>query len=127
MFRLLNALLITGLIAALGSSQAAAADAWRLWHRELKLWCPSHHVDWICEDCYIDLIEDFNRTLPKRLHRKVTAIADTSHPCANEVAGFSCEMTAHLIAVDRLGLMTRFARFGCRRYRCSEGSVCTRA
>ena len=126
MLRLLSALVFLAVAASFASTSAIAADEWRLWQRELRLWCPTNHVDWICEDCYIDLIDDFDRTLPKRLRRNVTKIADTSHPCASEVAGFSCEMTAHLIAMNRLGLMTRFARFGCQRYRCSEGSVCTR-
>jgi len=106
-------------------SNAAAADGWQIWHRELKLWCPTHHVERICEDCYIDLIEDFDRTLAKRVRSKVTAIADTSHRCAHDVAGFSFEMAAHLEAMNRLGLMTRFAQFGCRHYRCSEPSMCT--
>jgi hypothetical protein len=113
------------LLTAFPTAAMAANDVWANWGRELSLQCPAHHVDWICDSCYDELIGGFSATLPAAINRKAARIADYSHRCAQEWMGFSCEMTVYLDAFRRLGLLKRFTAFGCKTYRCEEVAMCT--
>jgi hypothetical protein len=112
------------LLVALPTAGLAADDGWARWEHELRRQCPSHHVDWICGDCYDDLIGGFSATLPAATRRKSEQIADYSRRCARETMGFSCEMAVYLDAFRRLGLLKRFTAFGCNAYRCEDVAIC---
>ncbi|KQY31163.1 hypothetical protein ASD21_08965 [Caulobacter sp. Root1455] len=115
------------LLALLTPSMAnAGEDGWAAWRAGLARTCPSHHVDWIADGSYDALLGAFNSTLDARTQAQVAAIADYDHRCAQETAGFSCEMGVHLDAFQRAGLLDRFVRFGCRTVRCEEQSLCSR-
>jgi hypothetical protein len=58
---------------------------------------------------------------------KIDAITDYAHRCSNEQIGFYCEMTVHLDAFNRLGLLRRFAAFACQHYKCAGPALCTEA
>src|SRR6266851_2439880 len=105
--------------------RANAENIWDAWDRELRRQCPSHHVEWICGDCYDDLMAAFEKTLPANTQRKMPLNSDYAHRCATETMGFYCEMFVFLDAAARLGLLKRFAAFACRRYRCEEPALCT--
>lgn len=104
----------------------AADDSWNRWERLSRERCPSHHVELICGDCYLFLVEDFDATLSKGQQSEVARIADTERKCAGEWGGFSCEASRSFLAYDRLGLMPRFVRYGCLRIKCQEAAICTR-
>ena len=105
---------------------ARAADAWGEWHELWRNECPSHHVESMCGDCYLNVIEAFEGTLSKKLAARVVEIADSHRRCATEEAGFSCEFSRSLIAYRDLGLMRRFAHFSCEAVKCEEVAVCSR-
>lgn len=115
------------LLALLTPSTAGAADdGWAAWRAGLARTCPSHHVDWIGDGGYDELLGAFNATLDAATQAKVSAIADYAHRCAQETAGFSCEMGVHLAAFQQTGLLDRFTRFGCQIVRCEEFASCSR-
>jgi hypothetical protein len=103
----------------------AKEDAWSAWQRELNRACPDNHVDWICDGCIDEFLADFTKTLSSDTQRKIAKIADYSHRCARETAGFYCEMSADLNAFRRLGLLRKFVDYGCRHYKCYEPALCT--
>jgi len=107
------------------SAIAAQRNAWDEWLSELKRQCPSHHVDWVFDGGYDDLLGNFEQTLPPGTRRRVLEIEDYSHRCAKETLGFSCEMSVGLDAYVKLGLLEKFVTFGCRHYRCVEIASCT--
>ena len=107
-------------------AQAADASTWTEWERLCHEACPSHHVDWICGDCYLFLVENFDTTLSRNERLRVQRIADTRRRCADEVAGFSCEFSRSLAAYGRLNLLPRFVRYGCKSIRCEEAAICSR-
>ena len=98
---------------------------WHAWERETHRQCPSHHVDWIADGLYDELLGGFTQTLPKPTQRKIDSIADYSRRCKEEIAGFSCEMATDLDAFNKLGLLKRFTAFGCHHWTCEEESLCT--
>lgn len=102
----------------------AQENVWNMWTQDLQRQCPSNHVDWIAGDFYDELVTAFVQTLPPSSQRKISSIADYSRRCADEKMGFSCEMSVHLDAFNRLGLLKRFAAFGCHRYKCEEPALC---
>jgi hypothetical protein len=107
---------------------AASTDqAWRDWERLSREQCPSHHVEWICGDCYLFLVEGFDATLSKAQQRNVRRIADISRSCASEWGGFRCEAARSFLAYKKLGLMPQFVRYRCRIIKCEEAAVCSRA
>ncbi len=108
------------------AQSARAADPWTEWHRLWRTECPSHHVEWMCGDCYLSVIEAFQGTLSKTDSARVDEIADIQRRCATEVAGFGCEFSRSLIAYHDLGLMGRFAHFSCGVVKCEEGAICSR-
>ena len=67
---------------------AAAADL-ATWEAATHRRCPSHRLEWICDGCYDDLLSDFEQKLPEDAQAKILAIADYTHRCAKEIAGFS--------------------------------------
>ena len=99
---------------------------WKAWEKELRRQCPSNHVEWTGDGSYDDLLGEFIATLPAGTQKRVSAIADYAHRCSTEMAGFSCEMAVHIDAFSRLGLLSRFAAFGCQHYKCTEPALCTR-
>lgn len=100
--------------------------AWDRWTAELKRQCPSHHVDWTCDGCWTQLTGAYeDRLRPKQL-KAVTKVADIRRQCANERAGFGCEMVRSLVAYDKLHLMRAFTAYGCRVVKCEEPALCSR-
>lgn len=100
-------------------------SAWNKSGSEHRRQCPSNHLEWIADGQYDDLLGDFVQTLPSATQKRIAQIADYSHRCSHEQAGFSCEMAVHLDAFIRLGLLNRFAAFGCRHLKCVEPAFCT--
>jgi hypothetical protein len=118
--RLLLLLFIT-----LPSINDAHENVWDSWTRDLQRQCPSNHVDWIGDDFHDELLTAFVQTLPPSSQRRVSSLADYSRRCAGVKIGSSCEMSVHLDAFIRLGLLKRFTAFGCHRYKCEEPALCT--
>ena len=114
------------LILMLQSSSVGEKNVWKIRERDLHQQCPENHVDWIGDGGYDGLLGDFIDKLPISTQRRISAIADYSHRCSKETAGFSCEMAVHLDAFNKLGLIKQFTAFGCRRYKCEEPALCTR-
>src|SRR5579872_6731410 len=107
---------------------AGAADKyyWTTWERELRRQCPANHVEWLSDAGRDELVGEFVETLPAATQKRVASIANVSHRCAEQTAGFSCEVSVHLDAFIRLNLLTQFTAFACRRYKCTETAVCTK-
>jgi hypothetical protein len=104
----------------------AGGDLWKRWEREVRRQCPANHVEWLADGAHDELLTDFAKTLPRATQKRVDAIADYAHRCADAQIGFYCEMRVHLDAFERLGLLRRFAVFACRRYKCSEPAFCVK-
>jgi len=119
-------IILVAACATLTAWPANAMDAWRDWFHQSRRLCPSHHVDWICNDCYLNLTEGFDRTLTVGQVRRVERIADVDHRCANVEGGFGCITSSEFYAYDRLGLMPRFVRFSCKAVKCEELVDCSR-
>jgi len=96
------------------------------WEAAVKQSCPRHHLEWTCDGCWDEFLDDFERTLPDTTQDMILKVADYSHRCANEVAGFSCEISAHVDAMNSLGLLKRFVGYGCSHYSCEDVAICTR-
>ena len=97
-----------------------------VWENAVARQCPTHHLEHICDGCFDSFLDDFERTLPKATQGRIRHIADYAHRCTQEVAGFSCEMSVHVDAMYKLGLLKRFVAYGCAHYRCEEAAMCTR-
>jgi len=114
-------------LAGLASTAAWSAESsWNRWERLSRESCPSHHVELICGDCYLFLVEDFDATLSASQRRDVIRIAEVKRRCADEWGGFGCEANRSFIAYDKLGLMHKFVRYGCRRIKCEDAAICSR-
>jgi hypothetical protein len=118
------ALLVGAMVAI--ASVADARDTWLEWKHLSAIRCPSHHVDWMCGDCQLSVIEAFDATLNDRQRRQVAQVADIKTRCTQEVMGFGCEFASNLDAYAKLGLMKRFVRFGCSAVKCEEAALCSR-
>jgi len=92
---------------------AADENPWKTWERDLHRQCPANDVDWIGDGGYDELLSDFVQTLPLSTQRKISSIADVSHRCSKVTVGFQCEMSVHLDAFNKLGLLKRLTTFGC--------------
>ncbi len=123
MFR---AAFVSLLVLGLSFTASKAADT-SDWESAVNARCPTHHLEWTCAGCWDDFLADFEHTLPKSTQSRIIAIAAYSRRCAKEVAGFSCEMSVHVDAMHRLGLLKRFVSYGCAHYSCEEAAICTRA
>ena len=110
----------------LSVASVAGENPRKKWERDLHRQCPANHIEWIADGSYDDFLADFIDMLPLSTQRKISSIADYSHRCSKETAGFSCEMYVHLDAFNKLGLFKQFTAFGCRRYKCTEPALCTR-
>src|SRR5260370_24355327 len=87
---------------------AAANEAlWKEWEKDLRRRCPSHHVEWLADGNYDDVLGEFFATLPLPLREKVEAVADIPKECATARAGYGCEMEGGLKAFRKLSLMHR--------------------
>ena len=109
----------------LAATSASALDMGP-WEAAVARQCPSRHLEWMCDGCYDDFLDGFERTLPKATQSKIHKIADYSRRCREDVAGFSCEMAVHVDAMRRLGLFKRFVNYSCAEYSCSFAAHCTR-
>ena len=107
------------------SGHAAAPTIWNEYRDLLAKDCPSHHVDWIFFDGYIDLTEGFAQRFPPATSKAVEVIADIPHRCA-DVMGFTCTMERSLVAYKQLNLLGRFVKFACLKVKCEEPAVCSR-
>jgi hypothetical protein len=116
--------LLVGAVIAIASA-ADARDTWREWQHLSEVRCPSHHVDWMCGDCQLNVIEAFDATLSDQQRRKVALVADIKTRCAKETMGFGCEFVSSLDAYNKLGLMKRFVQFGCAAVKCEEAALCS--
>ena len=105
-------------------ADSSSERVWQDWEMQSRLRCPAHHVERLCEECYIDVLDKFDATLSRKMQQRVAKLADTSRVCKDEVAGFSCEMSASLAAYEKLGLMPDFIQFGCDHISCEEDSGC---
>ncbi len=107
------------------AGEARAADL-ASWEKAVAEQCPSHHLERMCDGCYDDFLDGFERTLPKATQSRILKIADYSRRCREEVGGLSCEMSVHVDAMKRLGLLKRFVAYGCAEYTCPDPAHCDR-
>jgi hypothetical protein len=105
--------------------KADDADAWKQWQVLLQRSCPNNHVDWTCDMCWTQLTGAFEDTLSASDQRKISRFRDF-RGCENEKIGLSWEMGASLKAYLQVGLLRRFAAFGCRAVKCEDFALCTR-
>jgi hypothetical protein len=107
---------------------AAAADerVWAEWEKDLRRQCPSHHVEWLADGYYDQVLAEFFATLPSSVRQEAVSAADIPNECAKVRAGYGCEMEGGLKAFRKLGLAHRFVTFLCHRYTCEEMSLCDR-
>jgi hypothetical protein len=105
---------------------AAERDPWRDWLDELHRRCPSHRIDWLCDQCNFDLIDEFASTLDPKQQKKFSDVADSLTNCENETGGFTCEFSTALRAFRKTHLLGRLADFACHRYRCTEAALCNK-
>ena len=118
---------VTVAAAAAASLISGSTDrAWHDWVRLSHEQCAARHVDWICGDCYLNLIDGFYSTLSLNEKQAVEHIADTSQQCATEKMGFECEAGRSFLAYRKLDLMHRFVRYGCRTVKCEYVASCSR-
>ncbi|SFI73528.1 hypothetical protein SAMN02799626_00470 [Caulobacter sp. UNC279MFTsu5.1] len=108
------------------ASAGQAADM-STWEAAVSANCPTRHLEWTCDGCWDDFLADFESTLPESTQSRIIELADYRRKCPNEVAGFSCEMSAHVDAMSKLGLLERFVVYGCAHYSCEEAAICTRS
>lgn len=97
--------------------------AWSAWLAELKKQCPSHRVDWVEDGGYDDLLGAFEKTLPARTRRQLDVMSKQGPGCGG-TQGFTCEMGSALLDYNKLGLIKKFAAYGCRHYRCEDIALC---
>jgi len=121
MRRITVALVLAGILAV---SVAARADNWKAWESELHKQCPSHHVEWLYGDAYIDLIEGFGGTLRGKMQVRALKLTDHATYCSTETMGFYCDMNVNIGAYRKLGLLPKFAAYACRHYKCEAASLC---
>lgn len=121
MRRVAASLALTGLFTVSG---AAGADNWKAWESEIHKQCPSHHVEWLYGDAYIDLIEEFGGTLHGKTQARALKLTDHATYCSTETMGFYCDMNVNIGAHKKLGLLPKFVAFACRRYRCEAAALC---
>jgi hypothetical protein len=118
------AFLLAYLLGGTALAESSSDLVWQDWEMESRLRCPTHHVEQLCDECYLDILDKFDATLPKKLQRRAEKLADTARVCKDEVAGFSCEMSASMTAYEKLGLMPDFIAFGCDHVSCEEDAGC---
>jgi hypothetical protein len=121
-----NTLLLALLVVLPTVVDAAEQSPWKIWKQKSDQLCPSHHVNWIPDGGYLDFLDDFERRLPFLTRGHVRRTADILHRCADEKAGFGCEMAVSLETYLKLDLLNQFVAFGCQHYKCEEDSICER-
>ena len=100
-------------------------DFWSMWENAAHCQCPGNDLKWLgmSEDA-ADYVGGFDATLPQSDQKTIETIVDDR--CREEVGGFTCLLAVHVDAYKRLGLLKRFAAFGCEHYECShETEICT--
>ena len=99
-------------------------DYWSVWMRATHRQCPANHLEWVgMSDEALDLVGGFNATLTRAQQKQVAVLVDDR--CRAEWGGFTCELAATADAYHQLGLLKRFARFGCESYDCyGNDSIC---
>jgi hypothetical protein len=122
---ILTLVLTLGFSATPATLKADAPDAWKQWQVLLQRSCPNNHVDWTCDMCWTQLTGAFEDTLGASDQRKISRVRDF-RGCERERFGLSCEMGVSLKAYLQVGLLRRFAAFGCRAVKCEEPALCSR-
>jgi hypothetical protein len=121
----LRMLLVLLTLAASNFAAAETVSVWDAWKHGLHRQCPSHHVEWVGDGGYDELLGAFVATLDLNTQQRVSLVVDYKHRCASETAGFSCEMSTHLVAFRQLGLLGKFITFGCNNVKCEEAALCS--
>ena len=116
--------IVLPLLALPAVASAQFAESRRMWDGEMKKRCPGHHVDWVGDGENPAAIDAYDAILPPHLRREVLRIADYSHRCSNEKAGYSCEWAAHIDATWKLKLLPNFASWACDNIKCKELAFC---
>jgi hypothetical protein len=113
-------------IAASKSRDEAAlrhGDYWAMWMRATHRQCLGNQLQWVgLSDDALDLVNGFLFTLSPSDLEKIQSIADDR--CREEIGGFTCYLAVHVDGFKRLGLLKRFARFGCEHYDCHDDGLC---
>jgi hypothetical protein len=91
--------------------------------------CPSNHIDdWMPERKQVELIDEFEATLPSDVRVALAEAADARRTCAiaqgDEVN--SCEKITDIHALRRLHLLGRFSAYACTHAICTELVMCDR-
>jgi len=120
---LLHLPIVLSTLIAISILPARTVDAWDAFDRDAKRLCPSHHLEWL-PDIWSDLPEEFERTLPRTLKHRITS-QENFRRCAREAMGFYCEGLVSMTAYQRTGILERFTKYTCRRFVCTEGSICS--
>jgi hypothetical protein len=110
------------LMPSVASAQFAASQ--RAWATQMKGLCPSHHVEWISDGSYDEVIASYDAKLSPHLQREARRIADYPHRCSHETVGLSCEWAAYIDAYWKLGRLQNFAAWTCRHVKCEEAASC---
>ena len=106
-------------------SSVALADASQFaWEREIAKRCPSHHVEWLSDGYYDEVLGAYYDSLRPQLSAKARRIANYSHRCTRETIGFTCEWSVNIDAIVKLGLLPDFAAWSCRNVKCEEYGLC---
>ncbi len=120
-------LLLLPLKAVLGQTASQPVDytaAWNKFNETAERVCPSHHIDFLSDGQYDDVLEDFLKRYPKNFQDRIARLVDYPKTCARETAGFTCEFLAHLVVFQQLGLFQNFIGHSCAHWRCQEPSLC---
>jgi hypothetical protein len=77
----------------------------------------------MAEGGYDEFLAAFEKTLPAKTRHRLDAMAERDPSCAG-MEGFTCEMSLALRDYNELGLIKKFAAYGCRQYRCDDMGMC---
>jgi len=122
MSRLASVWLALVLMPSVAFAQFAASQ--QAWESQMRRLCPNHHVDWIPDGSYDDVIAAYDAKLSPQLQREARRIADYAHRCSHKTAGLSCEWAAYIDAYWKLGRLHDFAVWTCRHVKCEEAAIC---
>jgi hypothetical protein len=120
--RLLPKAVLLSLLAAIPSNTAALTMEG--WIGAVHHVCPTHHLEWYCDDCWDDIYGGYEKSLPPALQDKVAANIDDS-PCTVDMAGLSCDMAVNILAIGRAGLFNDFVKWSCQHFSCEDAAICS--
>ena len=130
--------LLAAILPASASERAERGRDWSLgkagnhYVDEVARICPAKRLYWVSHNDMFELASLFRKTLPRDLRRSFDLKSgfrrrwDSVSACPGP--GVSCDDHHMLIAIDKLGLMSRFARRVCASYdSCLSTANCTSA